>query len=95
MVRTEQKSGTSLEDRTELKTILDFIHEGENSLELIGKQMAQAKSEIIYPEMLKYAWVKDRESSIENLLMWFTSSLPVSASRCTQSCDTNHVKTAG
>ena len=29
MVRTEQKSGTSLEDRTELKTILDFIHQGE------------------------------------------------------------------
>ena len=29
MVRTEQKSGTSLEGRTELKTILDFIHPGE------------------------------------------------------------------
>ena len=29
MVRTEQKSGTSLERRPELKTILDFIHPGE------------------------------------------------------------------
>lgn len=29
MVRREQKSGTSLEDRVELKTILDFIHPGE------------------------------------------------------------------
>src|SRR6056297_1318484 len=29
MVRTEQKSGTSLEGRPELKTILDFIHPGE------------------------------------------------------------------
>jgi DNA invertase Pin-like site-specific DNA recombinase len=29
MVRTEQKSGTSLEGRPELKTILDFIHSGE------------------------------------------------------------------
>lgn len=29
MVRTEQKSGASLEGRTELKTILDFIHPGE------------------------------------------------------------------
>jgi len=29
MVRQEQKSGTSLEDRSELKTILDFIHPGE------------------------------------------------------------------
>ncbi|MCR8551068.1 recombinase family protein [Salipiger sp. P9] len=29
MVRREQKSGASLEDRTELKTILDFIHPGE------------------------------------------------------------------
>lgn len=29
MVRTEQKSGTSLEDRPELNNILDFIHKGE------------------------------------------------------------------
>lgn len=29
MVRTEQKSGASLESRPELKTILDFIHSGE------------------------------------------------------------------
>ena len=29
MVRREQKSGASLEDRSELKTILDFIHPGE------------------------------------------------------------------
>lgn len=29
MVRTEQKSGTTLEGRPELKTILDFIHPGE------------------------------------------------------------------
>lgn len=29
MIRTEQKSGTSLEGRTELGTILDFIHPGE------------------------------------------------------------------
>jgi DNA invertase Pin-like site-specific DNA recombinase len=29
MVRTEQKSGTNLEVRPELKTILDFIHPGE------------------------------------------------------------------
>jgi DNA invertase Pin-like site-specific DNA recombinase len=29
MVRTEQKSGDSLEGRPELKTILDFIHSGE------------------------------------------------------------------
>jgi DNA invertase Pin-like site-specific DNA recombinase len=29
MVRTEQKSGSSLEGRPELKTILDFIHSGE------------------------------------------------------------------
>jgi DNA invertase Pin-like site-specific DNA recombinase len=29
MVRTEQKSGASLEGRPELKTILDFIHAGE------------------------------------------------------------------
>lgn len=29
MIRTEQKSGTTLEDRIELKTILDFIHPGE------------------------------------------------------------------
>lgn len=29
MVRTEQKSGASLDDRSELKTILDFIHPGE------------------------------------------------------------------
>jgi len=29
MVRTEQKSGTRLEDRRELSTILDFIHNGE------------------------------------------------------------------
>ena len=29
MVRTEQKSATTLEDRPELKTILDFIHPGE------------------------------------------------------------------
>jgi len=29
MVRTEQKSGASLEGRPELKTILDFIHPGE------------------------------------------------------------------
>lgn len=29
IVRREQKSGTSLEDRAELKTILDFIHPGE------------------------------------------------------------------
>ena len=29
MVRTEQKSGASLDGRPELKTILDFIHPGE------------------------------------------------------------------
>lgn len=29
MVRTEQKSGATLNDRPELKTILDFIHPGE------------------------------------------------------------------
>ena len=29
MIRTEQKSGTSLTDRVELNTILDFISEGE------------------------------------------------------------------
>ena len=29
MIRTEQKSGTRLDDRQELNTILDFIHEGE------------------------------------------------------------------
>lgn len=29
MVRTEQKSGASLEGRPELRTILDFIHSGE------------------------------------------------------------------
>lgn len=29
MIRTEQKSGTTLEGRPELKTILDFIHPGE------------------------------------------------------------------
>ena len=29
MVRREQKSGASLEDRSELKTLLDFIHPGE------------------------------------------------------------------
>jgi len=29
MVRTEQKSGASLDGRPELKTILDFIHRGE------------------------------------------------------------------
>lgn len=29
MIRTEQKSGTRLEDRQELTTILDFIHAGE------------------------------------------------------------------
>ena len=28
MVRTEQKSGASLDDRRELNTILDFIHDG-------------------------------------------------------------------
>ncbi len=29
MIRTEQKSGTSLNNRSELKTILEFIHPGE------------------------------------------------------------------
>lgn len=29
MIRQEQKSGTKLEGRVELQTILDFIHEGE------------------------------------------------------------------
>ena len=36
MVRTEQKSGTTLEDRLELKTILDFIHPGET---LVGTRI--------------------------------------------------------
>ena len=50
MVRAEQKSGTSLEGRPELKNILDFIHSGETLVitridrlarSLQGKRMKQ------------------------------------------------------
>lgn len=46
MVRTEQKSGTSLDGRPELKTILDFIHPGETLVVTRIDRLARSLSDL-------------------------------------------------
>ena len=46
MVRTEQKSGTNLAGRTELKTILDFIHPGETLVVTRIDRLARSLSDL-------------------------------------------------
>lgn len=46
MVRTEQKSGASLEGRPELKTILDFIHPGETLVVTRIDRLARSLSDL-------------------------------------------------
>ncbi len=46
MVRTEQKSGASLEGRPELKTILDFIHPGETLVVTRIDRLAHSLSDL-------------------------------------------------
>ncbi len=46
MVRTEQKSGVSLEGRPELKTILDFIHPGETLVVTRIDRLARSLSDL-------------------------------------------------
>lgn len=46
VVRTEQKSGTSLERRPELKTILDFIHPGETLVVTRIDRLARSLSDL-------------------------------------------------
>jgi DNA invertase Pin-like site-specific DNA recombinase len=46
MVRTEQKSGASLEGRPELKTILDFIHAGETLVVTRIDRLARSLSDL-------------------------------------------------
>jgi DNA invertase Pin-like site-specific DNA recombinase len=46
MVRTEQKSGTSLKGRPELKTILDFIHSGETLVVTRIDRLARSLSDL-------------------------------------------------
>jgi DNA invertase Pin-like site-specific DNA recombinase len=46
MVRTEQKSGASLDGRLELKTILDFIHPGETLVVTRIDRLARSLSDL-------------------------------------------------
>lgn len=46
MVRTEQKSGATLSDRRELKTILDFIHPGETLVVTRIDRLARSLSDL-------------------------------------------------
>ena len=46
MVRTEQKSGASLKGRSELKTILDFIHPGETLVVTRIDRLARSLSDL-------------------------------------------------
>lgn len=46
MIRTEQKSGTSLKGRPELKTILDFIHPGETLVVTRVDRLARSISDL-------------------------------------------------
>lgn len=46
MVRTEQKSGTTLSGRPELKTILDFIHPGETLVVTRIDRLARSLSDL-------------------------------------------------
>lgn len=46
MVRTEQRSGASLEGRPELKTILDFIHPGETLVVTRIDRLARSLSDL-------------------------------------------------
>jgi DNA invertase Pin-like site-specific DNA recombinase len=46
MVRTEQKSGASLEKRSELNTILDFIHPGETLMVTRIDRLARSLSDL-------------------------------------------------
>ena len=46
MVRTEQKSGTSLEGRSELRTILDFIRSGETLVVTRIDRLARSLSDL-------------------------------------------------
>lgn len=46
MVRTEQKSGASLDGRPELKTILDFIHPGETLVVTRIDRLARSLSDL-------------------------------------------------
>jgi DNA invertase Pin-like site-specific DNA recombinase len=46
MVRTEQKSGTTLSGRSELKTILDFIHPGETLVVTRIDRLARSLSDL-------------------------------------------------
>ena len=46
MVRTEQKSGASLNGRSELKTILDFIHPGETLVVTRIDRLARSLSDL-------------------------------------------------
>jgi DNA invertase Pin-like site-specific DNA recombinase len=46
MVRTEQKSGSSLDGRSELKTILDFIHRGETLVVTRIDRLARSLSDL-------------------------------------------------
>lgn len=46
MVRSEQKSGTTLEGRPELKTILDFIHPGETLVVTRIDRLARSLSDL-------------------------------------------------
>jgi DNA invertase Pin-like site-specific DNA recombinase len=46
MVRTEQKTGTSLDGRPELKTILDFIHPGETLVVTRIDRLARSLSDL-------------------------------------------------
>lgn len=46
MVRTEQKSGSNLEGRPELKTILDFIHPGETLVVTRIDRLARSLSDL-------------------------------------------------
>ena len=47
MIRTEQKSGTTLDGRSELKTILEFIHPGEilvvTRIDRLARSLTQGK----------------------------------------------------
>ncbi len=54
IIREERKSGTSLESRPELKTILDFIHEGETLVVTRIDRLARSLQDLqIIVEMLR------------------------------------------
>ena len=81
-IRSERRSGTTLNDRTELKTLLDFLREGDTLCVTRVDRIARSVTDLmIIVRILEQKGValKATEQPIERVQRWDARSCPCSA----------------